>query len=242
MFMRVDKLQANLPAPERAGSQRRRRAARVARRQVRRDVDARELHVPELQLQVEVEAAPLLQPGRVDHRRGTRPRRARVGRRQHARQRPRRRRHRRRRRHFDDPVRGDDRDPRRGQLPVERRRRDADQLERPVVEQRLHHHHRQRRHRPVPQFPPRVRRAPPQAARVRDADRPDRPRGLRLPAGPRLGPRPRLCAGAREDHRRRHQEDAADAATSTSSQHPRVPEVPRRGLAPPPLHLEPRRL
>ena len=74
--------------------------------------------------------------------------------------------------------------------------------------------------RPAAQLPPRMRRAPAQAAGLRDADRPDRPRGLRLPAGARLGPRPCLRAGAEEDHRRRASRRCCRRRTSRSTTSP----------------------
>ena len=51
--------------------------------------------------------------------------------------------------------------------------------------------------------------------------------------------RPCLRAGAEEAHRRRDREDAADAEHQPR-QDPRVPEVPGRGLAPPALHASAR--
>ena len=100
------------------------------------------------------------------------------------------------------------------------------------------HHHGQRGHRPAAQLPSRMRRPPPQAARLRDHDRSHRPRGLRLPAGARLGACSCLCPGAEEDHRRRDREDAADAEHQ-SRQDPRMPEISGRGLPPPAVSFSP---
>jgi hypothetical protein len=47
--------------------------------------------------------------------------------------------------------------------------------------------------------------------RLRDANGADRARGVRLPAGPRPGPRSRLRAGSAAAHRRRRHQDTADA-------------------------------
>ena len=170
MFLRVDKLQIELPAPEEAGPQRRRGAAGTARRQVRRDVDARQLHVPELQLPQQVQAAAVLQP----RRRITAEELGHVE-------------------LVSNGVamlaNGPDDDERRGgdggdisDAPFE----DMKDIRlaaaffsngggaTPVnsngasLEHRHGHHHRQRGHRPAAQLPPRMRRAPAQAARLRD--------------------------------------------------------------------------
>ena len=61
MFMRIDKLQIELPAPKRR-SECGRCPPGTARRQIRRDVDARKLPVSELQFPQQEQAAAVLQP------------------------------------------------------------------------------------------------------------------------------------------------------------------------------------
>ena len=212
MFMRIDKLQIELPAPKKAGPQRGRRPAGAAGRQIRRDVHASELHVPELQLPQQVQAEALLQPRRritaeeLGHvelvsngvamlNNGPRSEATKTdgG-------------------DITDAPFEDMQDIRLaaaflsnggGAMPMNSNgaswNMDFVTTTGNVIV------------RPAAQFPSRMRRAAAQAARLRDADRPDRPRSLRLPAGARLGPCPCLCAGAQEDHRRRDREDAADA-------------------------------
>ena len=64
MILRIDRIQTELPPPVRSRSRRRGRRAGAAGRQVRRDVDLHELHVPVVQLPHPPGRAAVLRPGR----------------------------------------------------------------------------------------------------------------------------------------------------------------------------------
>ena len=77
MILRIDRLQTELPPPSDARPRRRRRRPGAAGRQVRRDVDVHELHVPVVQLPQPPGRAAVLRPDREHRGRGVRPHRAR---------------------------------------------------------------------------------------------------------------------------------------------------------------------
>ena len=76
MILRIDRLADRAAAAVRPRSRGRRGRPGAARRQVRRDVDADELHVPVVQLPRPPGRAAVLRPGRQHRRRGVRPHRA----------------------------------------------------------------------------------------------------------------------------------------------------------------------
>ena len=83
MIMRTRPPKGGDAAALRPRSRRRLRRPGAARRQVRRDVDLHELHVPVVQLPQPAGRAAVLRPGRLDRRRGVRPHRAGLDRDQH---------------------------------------------------------------------------------------------------------------------------------------------------------------
>ena len=83
MILRIDRLQTRAAAPVRSRPGRRRRRAGAAGRQVRRDVDLHELHLPVVQLPQPPGRAAVLRPRREHRGRGVRPHRARLGGDQH---------------------------------------------------------------------------------------------------------------------------------------------------------------
>ena len=226
MFMKLDKLQAELPEPKKPEPNAAAALQELLGGKYGEMSTLGNYMFQSFNFRNKTQAAAVLQP-RLEHlRRGTRPRRARLDRHRDAEQRPGRRHRRastspRRRsttcRTSGSPAASSSNGG--GAMPINS---NAASWNVDMVTTTG-----QPDHRPAAQLPPGMRRPPPQAARLRDPEGPDRPRGLRLPAGPRLGPRARLRAGAEEAHRRRDREDAADAE-HRPRQDPRVPEVPRR--------------
>ena len=176
--------------PPRPGRRRRRPGA--AGRQVRRDVDLHELHVPVVQLPRPPGGAAVLRPG-VEHRgRGVRPHRAGRDRDQHDAH---------RRRREGRPARAVE-----AAQPAAhhrgRRGRARPGLQRQALERRLRDLDRRPGRGPHAQLLPRDRRAQQQAQGLRDGRPPRGPRPDRVPARARRRAPARLRAGDREPHRR----------------------------------------
>ena len=196
MIRRVRSHPDRAAAAFRSGSGGRRRRPGAAGRQVRRDVDVHELHVPVVQLPQPAGRAAVLRPRREHRRRGVRPRRARRDHDQHDAD----------RRDADDdaerprarkPAGADEGDRQPAPLPRRRPGRAAAELAGPALERRLRLLLRRPRRGSDAQLLPRDRRPERQAEGVRDGRASGRARADRVPARPRRRPPGRLRARAR---------------------------------------------
>src|SRR4051812_17704066 len=204
---------AHRPLADRAATagrsrpRRRERGPRASGRQVRRDVDADELHVPVVQLPQPPGRTPVLRPHREHRGRGIWPHRARRGRDQHDAD---------RQRHEGRPP------PQQSAVHRRRQVRAAAGLHGQAVERRLRHRDRRPRRGPDAQLLPRDRRAQQQAQGLRDGRPPGGARADRLPARARRRPPGRLRPRGREADGRRPHEDVPEPA-DPDRQDPRVP-------------------
>ena len=195
---------AHRPAADRATtairSRSRRRGSRpgTARRQVRRDVDVHELHLPVVQLPQPAGCAAVLRPDREHRRRGVRPHRARLGGDQHDA-------HGRGRRRAREVGGAEGRQghPQHAALHRRRRRSARAGLEQPPVDGRQRLLLGRPRRGPDAQLLPRDRGAQQQAEGLRDGRASRGPRPHRVPARARRRASDRLRPRAREPHRRR---------------------------------------
>ena len=231
MILRIDRLLDRATASVRTGSRGSRRRAGAPRRQVRRDVDVHELHLPVVQLPQPAGRPPVLRPGREHRSRGVRPHRARRRRHQH---------------HADRRRRGRARQVgiaqgRQGhsQYPaLHRRRRSGARpgLEQPPLDGRQRLLVRRSRRGSDTQLLPRDRRAQQQAQGLRDGGASGCACADRLPARPRRRPSAGVRPGAREsDGREPH--EALPVAVHPDGQDPGVPAAHEARPAPLPVSL-----
>ena len=219
MFLRIDKLQIELPRPERVGPGVGWHRAGVDGRQVRRDVHPDELHLPVVQHEGQEQDPALLRSRGQHRRRGDGPHRVGC-------------------QHHQPPARPDRGEQRRGRTPPELYRHDRQprpfrklwsryhtrRRGRQGVDGRLRLQHRKPQARPASQFLPRIGREDGQDQGLRSDPEPGGPRDGRVPYRTRRRPPGGLRQGALRSLRRRGRDQVVARTRNRSATSSPTPE------------------